>query len=65
VIGRAIEAKVAGAGHRVIAERLGVPKDTVRGWLRRFALRAGEVRGYFTRWGVAFGPGAGAGDAGR
>jgi hypothetical protein len=56
VIGRAIEAKVAGVGHRVIAERLGVPKDTVRGWLRRFALRAGEVRGYFTRWGVALDP---------
>lgn len=28
VIGRAVEAKVAGVGHRPIAERLGVPKDT-------------------------------------
>ena len=56
VIGRAIEAKIAGAGHRVIAEQLGVPKDTVRGWLRRFALRAGEARGYFTRCAVALDP---------
>src|ERR1700758_4183374 len=57
VIGAAIEAKAAGAGHRAIAERLGVPKDTVRGWLRRFGLRAGEARAHFTRWGVGCGPG--------
>jgi hypothetical protein len=31
VIGLALEAKVAGAGHRVIAERLGRPVSTVRG----------------------------------
>lgn len=53
VIGTAIEAKVAGSGHRPIAERLGVPVGTVRGWLRRFAERAGRIRAHFTRWAVA------------
>lgn len=56
VIGQAIEAKVAGAGHRRIAERLGVSKDTVRGWLRRFIARAGRVRAHFTRWAVVLDP---------
>ena len=56
MIGAAIEAKVAGLGHRRIAERLGVPKDTVRGWLRRFAARAGRVWAHFTRWAVALDP---------
>lgn len=56
VIGRAIEAKIAGAGHRAIAERLGVPRDTVRGWLRRFVARAGRVRAHFTRWAVVLDP---------
>src|ERR1700690_1881371 len=41
VIGDAIEASVAGEGCRPIAARLGVPADTVRGWLRRFVGRAG------------------------
>lgn len=50
VIGAAIDAKVAGAGHRRIAERLGVPKDTVRGWLRRAAARGDQLRVHFTRW---------------
>ena len=53
VIGAAIEAKVAGAGYRMIAGRLGVPADTVRGWLRRFAARAERVRAHFVRWAVA------------
>ncbi len=56
VIGRAIEAKVAGEGHRRIAGRLGVPADTVRGWLRRFAERAGLVRAHFTRWALLLDP---------
>jgi hypothetical protein len=56
VIGQAIEAKLAGVGHRPIAERLGVPKDTVRGWLRRFAERAGQIRSHFTRWAVVLDP---------
>jgi hypothetical protein len=56
VIGAAILAKVAGVGHRPIAERLGVPKDTVRGWLRRFIARAGQVRAHCTRWAVVLDP---------
>ena len=38
----------AGAGHRKIAGELGRPAATVRGWLRRFASRAAEVRAFFT-----------------
>jgi hypothetical protein len=48
VIGLALEAKAAGAGHRVIAERLGRPASTVRGWLRAFTRRAEQVRSVFT-----------------
>jgi hypothetical protein len=43
VIGWALEAKAAGQGHRTIAETLGVPATTVRGWLRRAAVRGGAV----------------------
>ena len=71
VIGSAIEAKVAGEGHRRIARRLGLHADTVRGWLRRFAERAGGIRAHFTRWAVVLDPelgtvlpaGSGIGDA--
>jgi hypothetical protein len=48
VIGAALEAKAAGGGHRRIAERLGRPPGTVRGWLRRFAARVEQVRVVFT-----------------
>jgi hypothetical protein len=48
VIGLALEAKAAGAGHRVIAGRLGLPASTVRGWLRAFTARAEQVRSVFT-----------------
>ena len=60
MIGAAIEAKVAGEGHRRIAGRLGVHADTVRGWLRRFAERAERIRAHFTRWAVALDPELGA-----
>jgi len=49
VIGAAIVASVAGLGYRRIASRLGVPADTVRGWLRRFGQNAGLLRSHFTR----------------
>lgn len=49
VIGAAIVASLAGWGYRRIARRLGVPADTVRGWLRRFGERAGLLRAHFTR----------------
>ena len=48
VIGRALEAKAAGAGHRRIAGLLGRPESTVRGWLRALARNAGPVRVRFT-----------------
>lgn len=56
VIGQAIEAHVAGEGHRPIAGRLGVPAGTVRGWLRRYAANAEVVRALFTRCAVALDP---------
>jgi len=71
VIGAAVEAHVAGVGHRSIAGRLGVPAGTVRGWLRRFDQRAQEIRVLFTRCAVVLDPelgpivpaGSGAADA--
>ena len=56
MIGAAIEAKVAGEGYRRIAARLGVRAETVRGWLRRFAERADQIRVHFTRWAVVLDP---------
>ena len=56
VIGAAIAASVAGVGYRRIAAGLGVPADTVRGWLRRFAARVGLLRAHFTRCAVALDP---------
>jgi hypothetical protein len=53
VIGQALEAKAAGAGHRVIAEVLGRPASTVRGWLRALAGRAEQVRSVFTALAVS------------
>jgi hypothetical protein len=48
VIGAALEAAAGGDGHRKIAVLLGRAVPTVRGWLRRFAGRAEEVRVFFT-----------------
>lgn len=48
VIFVALVAKARGMGHRGIAEALGRPVETVRGWLRRFAARAEGVRVVFT-----------------
>jgi transposase-like protein len=53
VIGAALAARATGAGHRPVAEWLGVPKDTVRGWLRRFARHAEAIRAHFSRWAFA------------
>ena len=43
VIGAALLAKAAGAGHRSIAAELGRPASTVRGWLRRLVAVADRV----------------------
>lgn len=48
VIGAALRAKAAGAGHRRIAQRLDRPVSTVRGWLRAFAGNAEAVRSMLT-----------------
>ena len=77
VIGVALEAKAAGAGHRAIAGMLGRPPSTVRRWLRRFSERAEPVRVFFTVLlvrtapdpvmpaGAPGGRGGGGGDRGR
>lgn len=49
VIGAGLAAAALGRGHRAAASLLGVPEGTVRGWLRRFAGRAEQVREAFTR----------------
>ena len=56
MIGAALVAKVAGEGPRVIARRLGVLEDTVRGWLRRFGRDAEQIRAHFVRWAFALDP---------
>jgi hypothetical protein len=59
VIGAALLAKAAGWGHRRVAAWLDLPATTVRGWLRRFAQRAGMIRAHFTRLAVWLDPQAG------
>jgi hypothetical protein len=49
VIGAALLARANGGGHRSIAERLGVPAATVRGWLRVMAARLEPVRLFLLR----------------
>jgi hypothetical protein len=48
-IGAALTAAARGQGRRRVAAGLEVPVDTVRGWLRRAAGRAGQVREVFTQ----------------
>ena len=48
VIGAALLAKAAGAGHRTIAAGNGRSAGTVRGWLRRFGRRGEQLRVLFT-----------------
>lgn len=57
VVGAALTAKARGVGHRRIAMGLGRHASTVRGWLRRLALMADELREHFTRWAYALDPG--------
>jgi hypothetical protein len=56
VIGRALLEKAAGAGHRTIAIRLARPKETVRGWLRRFSSRVVLLQDHFRHWAFALDP---------
>ena len=48
VIGEALRLAAAGLGCRAIAGRLGRAAATVRGWLRRLAVRAEALRSAFT-----------------
>lgn len=52
VIWAGLVAAAAGAGHRRVADLLGRPAGTVRGWLRRLAVRAEQIRRVFTVVGV-------------
>jgi transposase-like protein len=56
VIGRALLEKAAGSGHRRIAALLGRPKETVRGWLRRFSSRMALIQAHFRHWALALDP---------
>jgi hypothetical protein len=47
VIGEALRAE---EGYRQVAERLGVPAETVRDWRLRFRSRAETVAAHFLRW---------------
>jgi len=44
------EALLADEGYRRVAERLGVPAETVRDWRSRFRSRAEMVASHFLRW---------------
>lgn len=55
LIWAALVAKAAGAGHRLIGARLGIPGSTVRGWLRVITGRAEVVRHWFIAVAVAAG----------
>jgi len=55
LIWAALTAKAAGAGHRLIGARLGVPVATVRGWLRVIDGRAEVVRHWFVSIAVTAG----------
>lgn len=44
VVGAALAARADGAGHRPIGQRLGVPAETVRGWLRTLDSRLEPAR---------------------
>jgi transposase-like protein len=55
LIWAAVVAKAAGAGHRVIGARLGIPGSTVRGWLRVIIGRAEVVRHWFVSIAVTAG----------
>lgn len=58
-IGAALLRKAEGEGRRKIGAALSVHPDTVRGWLRRFALRAESWRAHCWRWAHALDPSLG------
>lgn len=50
VVGTALLRKAAGVGARRIAAEISRPRETVRGWLRRFAERAEALAAHFRSW---------------
>jgi transposase-like protein len=44
------EALLSVEGYRPVAERLGVPAETVRDWRQRFRSRAEEIAAHFLWW---------------
>jgi hypothetical protein len=56
VIGEALRQAAGGAGHRVIARRLGRPPGMVRGWLRAARWRSELLRCSGARWAYALDP---------
>ena len=57
LIWRAVLSAAAGAPWGRIAQRLGVARSTVRGWLSRFAAAVERVRVHFTGWALLQDPG--------
>lgn len=56
VIGAALAAAATGAGHRPVAEAVGRPVSTVRGWLRRFRAGAERIVRHFRAWALRLDP---------
>jgi hypothetical protein len=56
VIGSALTHGAAGGGHRKVAEAVGRPASTVRGWLRRFRAAAARVAAHFLGWASSLDP---------
>lgn len=55
-IGRALESRACGWGHRRIARALGLPASTVRSWLARFGSAAEPIRVLFTGLALSLDP---------
>ncbi len=61
VIGEALHARfVEGKSLAEVTRQAGVLRRKARGWLRRFAARAGQIRALFTTWAHHFDAGLGA-----
>lgn len=56
VIGAALAGAATGTGHRPVAEAVGRPVSTVRGWLRRFRAGAERIVRHFRAWALRLDP---------
>lgn len=55
-VGAALLAASGGLGYRRVADQLGLPATTVRGWLRRARANAQEIWSTVTRWALKLDP---------